>query len=253
MHDASPNPDAVLTVESLRKAYPSDGVEVRALDSVSLHVRAGEFVAIMGASGSGKSTLLHLVAGLDAPTSGSIMIGGSDLARMGDRERTVFRRRRIGVVFQAYNLLPTLNAVENVALPALLDGRDPRDADARARDLLDLVDMGHRLTHRPQALSGGEQQRVAIARALINEPALVLADEPTGNVDSRHAAAIWGLLARLVGEAGSTVVAVTHEASGATYADRVVMLKDGCVVGEIQPGGRDHAGLVAARYTELVG
>ncbi len=242
-----------MIVADVRKEFPTEGAAVAALGGVSLSIRAGEFVAIMGASGSGKSTLLHLIAGLDAPTAGSIRIDGRDLAKMNDRQRTLHRRRRIGIIFQAYNLLPTLSAVENVALPAMIDGQHAPTIQRRALELLDLVDLGHRVRHRPHALSGGEQQRVAIARALMNDPALILADEPTGNVDSHHATAIWNLLARLSREKLCTVVAVTHEAAGASYADRVLVLKDGLIIGEIEPGGEGHAGQVAARYAQLVG
>jgi putative ABC transport system ATP-binding protein len=207
----------------------------------------------MGASGSGKSTLLHLVGGLDRPTSGSIVIGGRDLGRLSDRERTLFRRRHLGIVFQAYNLLPTLSAIENVRLPAMIEGTDAATADRRAHEVLGLVNLTHRLNHRPQALSGGEQQRVAIARALTNDPLIILADEPTGNLDTQHGRSIWEQLGRLVRDHGRTVLAVTHEPTGATFADRVLVLKDGRIIGEMEPGGEDHASDVAARYTELVG
>lgn len=252
MGDKQASDRFVLQATGLSKAYDTGGEPVHALCDVSLTVEEGEFVTIMGASGSGKSTLLHLLGGLDRPTSGSAIIEGHDLAQMADRKRTRFRRRRLGVIFQAYNLLPTLSALENVALPAILDGTDPREADRRAHELLDRVDLAHRATHRPQALAGGEQQRVAIARALMNNPALIFADEPTGNLDTEHGTAIWRLLASLVSESGRTVLAVTHEADGAAYADRVVVLKDGRIVGEVKPDGEDHATAVAARYRELV-
>ena len=250
------NPPAggcALEVTDLRKAYNTSGEPVHALRGISFNVREGEFIAIMGASGSGKSTVLHLIGGLDKPTAGSIVIEGRDLGRMSDRERTLYRRRRLGVIFQAYNLLPTLTAMENVALPAMLDGADQREIDRKASALLDRVDLAHRKTHRPQALAGGEQQRVAIARALMNDPVLLLADEPTGNLDTEHGAAVWRLLASLVRESGRTVVAVTHEADGAAFADRVMVLKDGRIIGEFVPGGEDHASVVATRYRELVG
>ena len=241
-----------LRVSELGKDFETGGEPVHALQGVSLTVETGEFVAIMGASGSGKSTLLHLIGGLDTPTSGSIVIEGRDLAEMSDRERTLFRRRSLGIVFQQYNLLPTLSAAENVALPAMVDGVAVGKIASKSRGLLELVALGHRGNHRPGALSGGEQQRVAVARALMNDPIMVLADEPTGNLDTRHGEAIWALFTRLVREDGRTVLAVTHEARGATFADRVVMLKDGRIVGEIEPGGEGHASLVAARYAELV-
>jgi len=243
---------AVLEVFELCKEYRMGGTPVRALAGVSLSVARGEFVAIMGASGSGKSTLLHLAGGLDFPTSGRVVVDGEDLTALSDRARTLFRRRRLGIIFQTFNLLPTLTAVENVALPMMVDGAARNDFLERARSALVSVDMGHRLTHRPQALSGGEQQRVAIARALLNDPAVVLADEPTGNLDSDHAEAIWSLLRRIVDEEQRTVVAVTHEPSGARHADRIVILRDGRIVGNIaEPGGLD-ASLVATRYAELV-
>ncbi len=245
--------NGVLQVKELRKVYQSGGDPVHALAGLSLEVGQGEFVAVMGSSGCGKSTLLHLIGGLDQPTAGSIMIEGHDLGRMSDRKRTLFRRRRLGFVFQAFNLLPTFCALENVILPAMIAGRDGPAVDERARDLLSQVDLAHRLDHRPQALSGGEQQRVAIARAMMNAPAMLLADEPTGNLDTHHSEAIWRLLAGLAKDRGRTVVAVTHESSGATFADRVVFLKDGRIVGSCEPGGEGHAAMVASRYTELVG
>ncbi len=243
----------VLEVFELRKCYALGSERVHALDGVSLSVEAGEFVAVMGSSGSGKSTLLHLVGGLDTPTAGRVVIEDRELTAMGDRERTLFRRRRLGVIFQTFNLLPTLNAVENVALPAMVDSGSDSDYLKRAESLLEVVDMGHRLRHRPQALSGGEQQRVAIARALLNNPAVLLADEPTGNLDSNHAESTWVLLRKLVDEEKRTVVAVTHEVSGARHADRIIVLKDGKIVGSIENARDMDASLVATRYTELAG
>ncbi|MCP4246957.1 MAG: ABC transporter ATP-binding protein [bacterium] len=244
---------AILEVSDLRKDYVLGDEVVHALDGLNLSVEAGRFVAIMGASGSGKSTLLHLLGGLDEATSGRILIEGHDLGAMGDRERTLFRRRRLGIVFQAFNLLPTLTAAENAALPLLVDGQGGSDIDTKAASLLKLVDLEQRSAHRPQALSGGEQQRVAVARALVNDPAIVLADEPTGNLDSKHSDEIWRLLTDLAREQGRTVLVVTHEAAGAAFADRVVVLKDGQVVGEFAPPRQVDAALVATRYTELAG
>lgn len=243
----------VLTATDLCKQFRMGQSVVKALDSVSLTVSQGEFVAIMGASGSGKSTLLHLLGGLDFPSSGSVIVEGEDITKLSDRKRTLFRRHRLGIIFQSFNLLPALTAIENVAVPMLVDGASSRDFRARAQALLESVDLGHRLTHRPQAMSGGEQQRVAVARALLNDPAVVLADEPTGNLDSDHAEVIWKLLRRLVDEEQRTVIAVTHEPVGARYADRIVVLKDGRIVGEITESGGLDAALVAARYAELVG
>ena len=244
---------AVLRVEELCKDFSAGSAVVHALRGVSLEVAGGEFVAIMGASGSGKSTLLHLIGGLDFPTAGKVFVEERDLTAMSDRQRTLFRRRRLGVVFQTFNLLPTLTALENAALPMLVDGANHADFVSRAESILCAVNMGHRLTHRPQALSGGEQQRVAIARALLNNPALLLADEPTGNLDSHHADAIWMLLRKLVDEQQRTVVAVTHEATGARHADRIVVLKDGEIAGILDNTRDMDAALVATRYTELAG
>jgi len=243
----------ILEAVDVRKQFATDAAPVTALDGVSIDADSGEFVSIMGASGSGKSTLLHLLGGLDQPTSGRIIIEGHDLTRMDDRRRTLFRRRRLGIIFQAYNLLPTLTALENVALPSIIDGADGAGAQKRARDLLAGVDLEHRLAHRPQAMSGGEQQRVAIARALMNDPAIVLADEPTGNLDTAHAEEVWRALATLAKANQKTVIAVTHESAGAAFADRVIVIKDGRITGQITPGGEGHAALVATRYAELVG
>ncbi len=242
---------SVLEVGDLRKSYRLGDETVHALDGISLEATAGEFLVIMGASGSGKSTLLHLIGGLDLPTSGEILIEGQDIASMSDRKRTLLRRSRLGVVFQNFNLLPTLTAIENVALPSLIGGSRNGSSQTRARELLESVNMTHRESHRPQALSGGEQQRVAIARALLNDPALLLADEPTGNLDSHHAESIWSLLRNLVDEQQRTVIAVTHEPVGARFADRIVVLKDGKIVGTINDSRNLDATLVATRYTEL--
>jgi len=243
----------IVDVRDLRKVYATPEHKVTALDGVTLQVAAGCFTAIMGASGSGKSTLLHLVGGLTAPTAGTILVEGHDLAQMSDRARTIFRRRRIGVIFQEYNLLPTLTARENVALPCLVDGRPLRDTRVRVDELLEIVQLQERADHRPDALSGGEQQRVAIARALLNNPAIVLADEPTGNLDSKQSRAIWQLLRDIANQHGTTVLMVTHEAQGAAFADEVVVLKDGKIIGKFEPKGSADAALVATRYQELAG
>jgi putative ABC transport system ATP-binding protein len=246
-------PSLVVEVRGLRKVYESGERAVVALDGIDLEVPAGQFCAIMGASGSGKSTLLHVIGGLTPPTDGHVQVEGRELAALSDRARTIFRRRRIGIVFQEYNLLPTLTARENIALPMLLDGQSARDWEARVDELLKTVHLEARAGHRPDALSGGEQQRVAIARALLNDPALLLADEPTGNLDSRQSAEIWTLLRRVVDQHGKTILMVTHEAHGAAYADRVIVLKDGRIVGAFEPKGTADAALVAARYQELAG
>ena len=243
----------VLEARKLTKEYRGGGETVCALRGIDLTVEQGQFIAVMGASGSGKSTLLHLMGGLDLPTSGQLLVEGSDISRMSDRARTLFRRRRVGIIFQAFNLLPTLSAAENVTLPLLVDGVGAPSLESKAQELLQMVDLAHRQTHRPQALSGGEQQRVAIARALANDPLIVLADEPTGNLDSRHSEEIWRLLRRLADDRGCTVIAVTHEAAGAAYTDRAIVLKDGSIVGEIQADGQGDAALVAAGYAKLAG
>jgi len=244
---------SILQVNDVQKGFGAGSELVRALDHISLEMQAGDFVAIMGASGSGKSTLLHLIGGLDVPDAGSILIEGHDLARMSDRERTLFRRRRLGIIFQAYNLLPTLTAAENIELPMLLDGASAERIGTRSAELLQQLHLTHRATHRPAALSGGEQQRVAIARSLLNDPALILADEPTGNLDSIHSEEIWRLLAQLAGEFGKAVIMVTHEAAGAAFADRIIVLKDGRIIGEFPNEDRGDASLVATRYQELAG
>ncbi|MDX2199976.1 MAG: ABC transporter ATP-binding protein [Phycisphaerae bacterium] len=242
-----------VSVRDLHKVYRSAGHDVHALRGVSLDIRRGSFTAIMGASGSGKSTLLHLLGGLAPPTSGTLLVEGRNLTQMSDGERTIFRRRRIGVIFQQYNLLPTLTARENVAMPMLIDGKPLEQFRTRVDELLTLVHLQHRLDHRPDALSGGEQQRVAIARALMNDPAIVLADEPTGNLDSKQAHEVWRLLQRIARENGRTIVMVTHEAHGAAFADEVIVVKDGQVVGTINAGGLGDAALVAAGYQKLAG
>ncbi len=254
----SGEPPAIVDVAQLTKIYDPSGHPVTALDGVSLQVPAGAFYAIMGASGSGKSTLLHLIGGLTRPTAGRIVVEGQDLGTMSDRARTVFRRRRLGIIFQEYNLLPTLTARENVALPVLVDGRSlgGRNGAAtreRVDELLAIVHLENRADHRPDALSGGEQQRVAIARALLNDPAIILADEPTGNLDSKQSLEIWRLMRRIAEEQGKTILMVTHEAQGAAYADHVVVLRDGRIVGNMTPKGSADATLVANCYQELAG
>lgn len=243
--------EPVLQIEHLVKTFHLGDQVIRALDDVSLSIRQGQLVAIMGASGSGKSTLLHLAGGLDLPDSGRVLIDGRDITRMSDRQRTLFRRRRMGIVFQAYNLLPTLTARENVAVPLLVDGTRTRETESRVEELLKMLHLEQRGNHRPQAMSGGEQQRVAIARALLNDPAIVLADEPTGNIDSISAVEVWELLARLTHEMNKTVLMVTHEAAAASYADGIYVLKDGRIIGIIDETEPGNAALVAARYTEL--
>ena len=213
------------------KVYGNGDTAVHALDNVSVDFAAGGFTAIMGPSGSGKSTLLHALAGLDDLTSGQVFVGGTDLTNLNDRKLTALRRDRIGFVFQAFNLVPTLTAIENITLPMALARRKP-DEQWLSR-VIDTVGLGHRLDHRPSELSGGQQQRVAVARALAGRPEIILADEPTGNVDSRTGAEILSFMRQAVRELGQTIVMVTHDAVAASYSDRVVLLADGRIVDEI--------------------
>jgi putative ABC transport system ATP-binding protein len=222
----------IVETRVLSKVYGAGTLAVTALRDVSLRVEPGAFVAVMGPSGCGKSTLLQLLGGLDRPSSGDVLIEGRALAHLSDDELTALRRRRIGFIFQTYNLLPVLSAVENAALPLTLDGVRASEAHARAATWLERVGLGERLRHRPGQLSGGQQQRVAVARALVSEPALVLADEPTGNLDSRAADAIAQLLRQVADEWGRSVLMVTHDPRIAAYADRIVFLKDGTIVEE---------------------
>ena len=246
-----------LSLVNVVKCFHQGDREVRALDGLSIEVEPGQFVAVMGQSGSGKSTLLHLAAGLTPPDDGSVFVAGNDLGGMRDRDLTLFRRRHIGLVFQSFNLIPTLTAEENVALPLMLDARSRAGSSngrlrpvETAQALLQELNLGHRLGHRPDAMSGGEQQRVAIARALVTEPALILADEPTGNLDTENGRAVCELLRRLADE-GRTIVMVTHEPSVAAYARRVVVLKDGKLIDQFDVRQAEAAD-VARRYTSAV-
>jgi putative ABC transport system ATP-binding protein len=218
---------ALVSVTDLVKEYPLGSARVPALKGVSFDIEAGTLVSVVGPSGSGKSTLLHLIGGLDNPTSGSVVIDGSNLAELDDAALTIFRRRRLGFIFQFFNLLPTMKAWENVALPRLLDGEKLKDVQPRAIELLEKVGLGERVDHKPSQLSGGEMQRVAVARALVADPLLVLADEPTGNLDSASGQAVLDLLRNIVTEEGRTVVIVTHDAKAASMADQQVSLRDG--------------------------
>ena len=213
------------------KHYGSGESEVRALDGVTLDFAAGQFTAIMGPSGSGKSTLMHCVAGLDTPTSGRIILGDTDIGSLSDRELTQLRRDRIGFIFQSFNLVPTLSAAENIALPARLAGR--KLERAWLDRVVDIVGLGHRLRHRPSELSGGQQQRVAVARALAGRPQIIFADEPTGNLDSHSGAEILAFMRHVVAEFGQTIVMVTHDPVAAAHADRAVFLSDGRIVDDI--------------------
>jgi putative ABC transport system ATP-binding protein len=219
-----------LVVENAIKTFRQGDRAVTALEKISLEVPAGRFLAVMGASGSGKSTLLHLMAGLTHPDSGRILVAGTDLATLDDRKLTLFRRRRIGLVFQSFNLIPTLTARENIALPLMLDGQNGQAGDKKVDSLITDLGLSGRGGHRPDALSGGEQQRVAIGRALVNDPALILADEPTGNLDSANSDIVCRLLSDLSAVHHKTIVMVTHEPTVAAYAHASILLKDGKLV-----------------------
>jgi putative ABC transport system ATP-binding protein len=227
----------VLTFETVIKEYHRRGAATRALDDLSLRIEPGEFVAVVGPSGSGKSTLLHLAAALDLPTSGRVVIDGRDTAAMSDAQRTDLRRYRVGLVFQFFNLMPTLSIARNIALPLMLDGRRFGSVRRRVEALLDRIGLVGRAGAYPDELSGGEMQRVAIARALITDPLLVLADEPTGNLDSATSDQIMGLLAQTAEQNGRTLVIVTHDPRVAARARRTIRLRDGRVAGA--EGGRD--------------
>jgi putative ABC transport system ATP-binding protein len=223
---------SLIQAENLTKMYGTGETAVVALDHVKLTVNPGEFVAVMGPSGCGKSTLLHLLGGLDRPTEGTVSIDGQPIAKMSDDAITQLRRRKIGFVFQFFNLIPILSSVENASLPLLLDGGNSGKTKQKATEWLTKVGLGQRLASRPDQLSAGQQQRVAIARALITDPVLVLADEPTGNLDTKSSDEIAGLLKQVAKEWGRAVLMVTHDPRLAAYADRIVFLKDGKIIKE---------------------
>ena len=222
----------MIALRDVHKVFHQGEAEVRALAGVSLDIEAGAFVSIMGPSGSGKSTLLHLMGGLDLPTSGEVSLDGSLLSRMSDDEITLLRRRKIGFVFQFFNLLPTYTAEENVALPLLLDGIGRREVRPRVDAALEQVGLSHRRRHRPEELSGGEMQRVAIARALVIDPRVILADEPTGNLDTKTGEQVLDLLGAAKRDRRCTIVLVTHDSRAAAHAERLITLKDGVVDGQ---------------------
>lgn len=224
---------SVLEATNLKKIYEIGKQNVHALDGVSLQVEEGEFIAVMGPSGSGKSTLLHLLGGLDQPSGGDITLAGIKVSLLSDQEATLLRRRNIGFVFQFYNLLPTLSAKENILLPLIIDGKKPKEYENRLQELLTRVGLSDRADHRPSELSGGEQQRVSLARALITQPKVLLADEPTGNLDSRTGNQVMELLGELSRELHQTIIMVTHDPKAAAHADRVVFLQDGRIREEI--------------------
>ena len=227
---------AVLEVKNLCKVYGEGDTAVHAVDHVSFEVEKGEFVAFVGASGSGKSTLMNLIGGIDRPTGGKVMIDGEDLYALSESERAIFRRRNIGMIFQFYNLIPTLTAEENIMLPFLLDKRRPEKA--KVKELLALLGLEARATHLPSALSGGQQQRVSIGRALINDPAFILADEPTGNLDSQSGREVMALLQMANRKYHQTVLLITHDERIALSADRILTIGDGKLLrDEVLKGG----------------
>ena len=236
----------LLRVEHLSKIYGAGENQVKALDDVSLSVEKGEFVAIVGASGSGKSTLLHLLGGVDRPTSGKVYINGTDIFAMNDDELAIFRRRQVGIIYQFYNLIPILNLEENMAIPMELDGR--KVEKAQMDDMLLRLGLTERRTHLPNELSGGQQQRTSIGRALITRPSIVLADEPTGNLDSKSGDVVIHTLSHINRELGKTIVMVTHDPKMASYCSRLILLKDGMILEDMRNGGDQEA-----FYQEILG
>ncbi len=224
----------ILRCENLTKIYGGAQTQVRALDGVNLSVETGEFVAITGASGSGKSTLLHMLGGVDRPTSGRIMIEGTDIATLGEKQLSIFRRRKVGLVYQFYNLIPSINVKQNILLPMLLDNQKPDKK--RFEDLVEVLGLGERLFHLPNQLSGGQQQRAAIARALIYRPAILLADEPTGNLDKKNSEEILGLLKLSNRKYKQTILLITHDERIALEAGRIIAIEDGRIISDDKNG-----------------
>ena len=230
--------DQIVTAHELQRRFGEGDAAVDALDGVTVSFERGRYSAIMGPSGSGKSTLMHILAGLDRPTSGSVQIDGAEIPALDDGDLTKLRRDKLGFIFQFFNLIPVLTAEENIVLPLSIAGRKPDQE--WLEQLIDTVGLGDRRTHRPSELSGGQQQRVAVARALISRPAVVFADEPTGNLDSKSSEEVLQLLRRSVDEFGQTVVMVTHDPEAASYADRLLILRDGKVVHDCDAGSADQ-------------
>jgi putative ABC transport system ATP-binding protein len=226
--------EPIIEVRDLRKIYRAGDVEIHALRGVNLTVEAGELLCVVGPSGSGKSTLFHILGGLTPPTSGQVLIGGRDLSRLSDAERTQLRKRMVGFVFQKYNLLPTLSAADNIAVARYIAGTGTVP-DPKFEEMIELLGIGQRMNHKPRALSGGEQQRVAIARAIVNHPAILLADEPTGNLDSKNSEAVLGVLRDLNERLGQTVLMITHDLNVAAYGHRIVHMLDGEIVETTHP------------------
>jgi putative ABC transport system ATP-binding protein len=219
-----------IEVQNLTKTYSVGEVEVHALRGVSLKIQGGEFVAIVGPSGSGKSTLFHILGGLTPPTSGTVLIDGRDLIKMSEADRTELRKTTVGFVFQKYNLLPTLTGADNIEIARDIAGKNGKERDPHFEEILKLLGIASRLKHKPRALSGGEQQRIAIARALVNHPALLLADEPTGNLDTENSTAVLALMQDLNKRLGQTILMITHNPEAAAYAHRTVTMRDGRIV-----------------------
>ncbi|MDF2503955.1 ABC transporter ATP-binding protein [Clostridium sp.] len=224
--------EVIIEAKDLNKTYKLGTQDVEILKNINLKIKRGEFVSIMGPSGSGKSTLLYLLGGLDKPTSGSVKIAGKELSVMNDKAQSIMRRRDVGFVFQFYNLIPNLNVEENIMLPILLDGKRLKDYRTKLEEILEVVSLKDRRNHTPRELSGGQQQRVAIARALINEPEVILADEPIGNLDSKTGKEVMELLRRINIENGKTIVQVTHSSDSAGYGQKIIYVRDGKVVEE---------------------
>jgi putative ABC transport system ATP-binding protein len=242
----APATASVVALRDVTKVYGRDDGRVVALDGVSIELAAGSFTAIMGPSGSGKSTFLHVAAGLDRPSAGTVSLAGTDLSNLSERKLTILRRERVGFVFQAFNLLPSLTVTQNIGLPLRLDGRRVRRSEIR--EVAARVGLEKRLGHRPAQLSGGQQQRVAIARALVTRPEVLFADEPTGALDSKTGRGVLALLRQVVDDDGHTVVMVTHDPSAAAYADRVILLADGRIAGTLEAPSADE---VAERLAHL--
>ena len=221
----------IIEAKNLNKTFKMGDLDIEVLKDINLSIESGEFVSIMGPSGSGKSTLLYLIGGLDKPTSGSVKIKGNELSEMKDKEQSIMRRRDIGFVFQFYNLIPNLSVEENVILPVLLDGKKLKDYRNKLDDILEVVGLADRRAHTPRELSGGQQQRVAIARALVNEPDIILADEPIGNLDTKTGTEVMQLLQRINREKKKTIVQVTHSKEAADYGNRIINVRDGKVWG----------------------